>query len=834
MHCYEPRGYTMAMSMEDFLLRYFRQLHFDKMPEAQKSQFDAYVAKNDFRGDMKSWRDDLLKKDATGNLLKNSDGHYVHNDLPDGVHGDTKMEDNDWDDLYLGLYNTFVAIDADRKNLSRTDDGKKLLNFVDKYFGEDESFTFSLQRLDSDIKDKIDDLLVIFKNDPALYSSVGVNSLDERKNLEGLIGKKDKLDKPANRALIYNLVSNLQSKLEYDSEFQASVGKNKTFNNFDLGNLRTIQEELYKEKIVTPRDRVKLQRAIGDILNTLHDNSKIYNIFKTKDKSKISEALDDAIGKTDYTGKITEKDYVKPKYEDTLDWREKLQKKTKDLYDDTIKKYMTAHRDHIYVKDTAKTIGGVLVGMAADPKNGINLNESGLDAIIQKESDILNALQDKSPLASKDHFDWFIKQLKLFQKNGKAKDVAGALRDGDKMNHLVEDMAINAIDEGSKDAIEKVKTAMEVLKVIQQPFFGGHLMDVLHQKDFKEAKLFSDPSLSFNKSNPAIQSITNALDATLRFATRGIVLAGTGAASLYNRRHLGFNKSSKLEKGHQEREKEKHLAYETIENNNREDGNKITDLYYEQQKTGIKDGEDLADKEKRLENAKNKLKKLEKKQADVIKRLNQYESIIADFDKHNELEAKHGEVGKELAALTKKLKEMKGTSKDAFEEMLRTETQQDHKAKIEDSNKIWKDLDNIDKKYGSFEELTNQVNYLMMGGENNAVNTAKALKEKLDYAHAKQKRAIEKLEQRISAYKTADAEMMYYEKEIKNRNDEFAKWDDNHHNYYYELMGFWNFLQTGHTKNLLKLSTKRLQDKMDQGEMNQIYTRWMKDHSYAI
>ena len=68
----KSRGGIMAMSMKDFLTLYFRQSHFDDMPEAKKSQFDSYVAKNDFRGDMKSWRDDLLKKDANGNLTKDA------------------------------------------------------------------------------------------------------------------------------------------------------------------------------------------------------------------------------------------------------------------------------------------------------------------------------------------------------------------------------------------------------------------------------------------------------------------------------------------------------------------------------------------------------------------------------------------------------------------------------------------------------------------------------------------------------------------------------------------------------------------------------------------
>ncbi|MBO7645021.1 MAG: hypothetical protein J6S57_01795, partial [Alphaproteobacteria bacterium] len=538
----------MAMTMEEFLSRYFRQLHFDTMPEAQKRQFDSYVDKDDFRGDMKSWRNDLLKKGPDGKPFKDSNGHYVHNDLPDGTRGATKMEDKDWDDLYLGLYNTFVDMDAKRKNLSRTEDGKKALAFVDKYFGDDEKiYTFSLQKLDASVKEEIDKLLTIFKNDPTLYNFVGINTRDDREKLESFIGKKDKLDKPESRNLVYRLVSELNYEIRSNSDFISYVQQAKTFDGFDLDNLGNIQEALYKEREVTDNDRKKLQRDIGEILKTLHSNSKIYSVFKANDKSKISELMDEAIAKTDYTGKTTEKDYIKPKYEDTLDWRERLQKNTKAFYDDKLKKYLTAHRDHVYKLDTAKAIGDVITGL----KNFSYNDELG-KIIKDNKDDIIKALHDKQPLESIDHFEWFVSQIESFQKNGKSKDVAGALRDGDKMNDLVEDLAINAIDEaknGKKDSIEKAKTAMEVLKVLQQPFFSGKTLDAIRKTDFT---LFSDGNLSFNKSNPYIKGVMGAVDKTIGAAIKGAALVGTGVASLYNRRNLGFNKTGALEEGHQQ------------------------------------------------------------------------------------------------------------------------------------------------------------------------------------------------------------------------------------------------------------------------------------------
>ena len=46
-------------------------------------------------------------------------------------------------------------------------------------------------------------------------------------------------------------------------------------------------------------------------------------------------------------------------------------------------------------------------------------------------------------------------------------------------------------------------------------------------------------------------------------------------------------------------------------------------------------------------------------------------------------------------------------------------------------------------------------------------------------------------------------------------------------------MGFWDFLQTGSTKNIFKLSTKKLQKQMDNGQMAKIYNDWMHSQGYS-
>ena len=832
VHHDKRKGFTMAMSVKDFLLLYFRQLHFDSMPEPKQRQFDSYVAKDDFRGDMKSWRDDLLKKGADGKPYKGPDGHYVHNDLPDGLNGETAMSDKDWSDLYMALYNALNRMNNGKKSFAdvkdKDKDGEAAVKFLNKYFGDNN--VFIPLKLEAGAKTEINDLLKLIdesskNNDEKDLSSLLELTSSENKQLKDLIDKPDDFDKTENR----DLIEKITRRLDYELQWGENIADDSPLRKI---NFKKIRDALRQEKEPNQADLARLQSAYSNILRELYNQPKVFSIFSEyDDKGKISGPYHKALENTDFDGKIKEANFIKPKYDDTLDWRERLEKNTKDLYDDTLKKYMTAHRDHIYAKDTAKAIGGVMVGMAINPNDGIG-------AILEKKDKIIDKLRDKQPLKAIDHFKWFIEAMEEFSKNGKTKEIEGALRDGDKMNHLVEDMAIRAIDEaknGKKDAIDKAKTAMEILKVMQQPMFSGRALDAIRKTDFK---LFSDSGLSFNKSNENVQRITNAVDATLGTTIKGIALLGTGMASLYNRRNLGFNKSGKLEKKHQERAQEKSLFAQEIQQKNLDDAAKITDLYYEQQKSGIKNGTDLADKEKRLDNARKRLKKLEKDRALATEQFKQYETMLEDFDEYDKLMNQNNKLADEAKDLKEKLESMPGVPGTQMDVLAAEKAKAAFESKAEEWKKVVEQLAAINSKYGSFDNLRAQVHSLLAGGDNGIYGKAKAEKERLDGAVDKKETQIEKLEQKISAYKAADTEMDFYEKAIEQRNEKLATWDEDNKDYYYELMGFWDFLQTGHTKNIWRLSTKRAQKRMDekvngQRRMDKIIDEFMHDHGYA-
>ena len=818
----------MAMSMKDFLFRFFSQMHFDAMPEPKLRQFDSYVAKNDFRGDMKWWADNLLKKGSDGkpykNLNERPDGHYVHNDLPDGISGDTQMTNEDWAELYSILHNAFVAMNSDKKSFASEKDGERdgpaTVKFMEKYFGNDETFLFSLPKLDDNVKDAILKLLdtVLEAEDLKVLVKIPKELLD-------IAEKKDKgaLDKPKNREILRDYVESLIRESYYAENAETRQKL------FDL-NLSPISTALSQKKEATQSDIRKLQSALPDILKDLYKQPKVFSIFKQYDNNKISGQLEKAKGKTDYDGKTTEKDYIKPKYEDELDWKEKLQKKTSDFYDDVIKRFATLHRDHIYAKDTAKAIGEVLVAMKINPNDGI-------DAILSKEKEIIDKLQNKQPLAAIDHFQWFVKQMNELKNNGMSKAVAGALRDGDKMNAVVENMAWNAIPQKvngesiGKANIEEAKTAMEVLKVMQQPFFSGRTLDAIRKTDMK---LLSDPSYSFNKANPYIADTMVALDKTLGFLTRTAAMAGTGLASLYNRRNLGFHKMGKLQQGHQDLAKQKELAREQVEENNLRDAAKNAELNA-QQATGIKNAAQLERKEKSVKRAKKKLEQMGQDCQSVEGVVKNYKQIINDFNEYNDLETQHATVGNEIKTLRERLEGMSGKPDNQLEAKNAENAKAEFDAKIKESGDIADKKDAIINKYGSFETL--QARYTMAQA---LLGTAEAEFASKTSDYEKFARRIEKTQEKIETFRTAENEMDFLTNEITKRNDEFSHWDENNADYYYELMGFWDFLQTGSTKKLFRLSTKKAQKYMDskakgkpQTRMEEALSEFMKDHGYA-
>lgn len=519
----------MAMSMKDFLNLYFRQLHFNSMPEPVRARFDDYVKKQDFRGDMKSWADDLLAKNADGKPFIDKDiqpdGHFVHKKLPDAL---AEFSDEEWDKLYITLQHALIGMDLDRDSLD-----KKTVKFLDEYFGAHKVFEpipldgQTMLAVGAFYRDVLND-----ENGYSLFNAyAGVEDATKAdyEEFKKSVARVDYEKKADVRKKLVKMVKGLQNVDLTEYQGFQEVG-NKLNDLARAGELTKILNGLSQEKEPGPADRNKLKSRYADILTALHNEPKIADDFKRFDNGKISKPMEDAIAKTDYTGTITKKDFVPEKVDDRKTLRQRIEGKAHDIYDDVFKKWMTLHRDHIYVlPNTAKPIVDVMTS------KDFNLKPTdGIKAMLDKADAIAGKLQAKSPRAA-DHFDWFVKTMKSLSNTDAFKS---ALRNGHEMHQLITNVWDKAV---ADNKIEEAKTAMEVLNVMSYGLLDSRTMNAINQMDFTIA---SDPGLSWNK-NPGVKAVTGALDKTLKFAVKGIGYTVTGGVNLVRRIGTSVQKSDK-------------------------------------------------------------------------------------------------------------------------------------------------------------------------------------------------------------------------------------------------------------------------------------------------
>ena len=845
----------MAMTMKEFLQLYFRQLHFNAMPDAVRSQFDDYVAANSFRGDMKSWRDDLLKKDASGNPYRDphnkKTGHYVANDLPDV----SSMDDDGWKQLYNALWRAFDKMDARRDSLD-----KATVKFLDNFFGDHKTFkpielddatrqsvrVFFDKILNTTTQEEYDEMFSLFKRYTGDEDDIETADFDKFKTAiqDGSYERK-----PDVRQKLRKFVENLKYQYSnnygfYEGDEDDAVAKKIRS---AMPALNAIESGFAKKKDPTTDDIDKLKGDVEKILTTLHKEEKVANDFKNYDKGKISGPLEEAIKKTDYTGKITEKDFVPEKYQDKKNVFQRASEKVDEFYDNWLKKYVTAHRDHIYKIPTAKAISEAIIAAKVKPTDGIA-------GILAKKDDVIKKLQNKTPLESLDQFKWFISKIEQFQ-NGKMKEaVEGALREGPKMNKLVEALALDAIEEtqNGKNRIEDAKAAMEMLTVMQYGTFTSRRLDALRGE---EVKMFSDKDLSWNK-NEGINTVMKGLDKTIKFAA---VVAGAGITAAANRiRRIGvkFKHSGELEQRSQDWKKQNQLDKDAAEAakdaQKQADEAQIDDLKQKLQDIewnyGIYDDASKQAAETSLNNdsatEQQKLQAKEATEEDFEKEQAKVDKIKKDYAKKQELLQDKQDLENTKNQLAAELSAMSGSESNPLQQAEIELKKIAYKKAMFDLQKTEKSIAALDKEYsgvvGGLDGEYARINAVDPATGKTVLEQKQKIAEDANDEYEAQKQKNDKLAEAITTYTSAKADIEMYEAAIKKRDEDFDKWDDEHHDYYAELMGFWDFMQTGKTKSLFNLGRKRIQKRYDRirsdgkSKMTKVYEKWIHRHGYDM
>ena len=277
-------------------------------------------------------------------------------------------------------------------------------------------------------------------------------------------------------------------------------------------------------EINTPKDPtntqlIQLRDNMNDLFMQLVSKDKLFEKFSAKDEDgDISTWIKRGIDDTNYK---TGDHALAPKYDDRKQFWDNAKKEIKDWYVDTLGKLEQKHTRHIY-QTNARHIVAELIKKGVKPTDGTG-----------KILETLDAIRGSLPNPVQKQLDWIKDTLTPMSKTDFFKD---ALRDGDQMNVLVSEIIKAAAHD---DEEEKAMVALEMLAVMRYTMFTSSVRDQLKKTEFK---LFSDGNLSFNKGNKFMQSMTNALDRTLKFGMMAAFEVGNFAKNAIKQQGLRFGK----------------------------------------------------------------------------------------------------------------------------------------------------------------------------------------------------------------------------------------------------------------------------------------------------
>ena len=520
------KGQNMAddrKSMIDFVSEFYKRLIFLEMPDEQFVRFCEYVDKNDLGGNMKYWRDQLLRKDGDTFVKDPAAKLYVRKELPDPIYvtaGDNwQLDDSEWEKMYNAFNDAFQSMYAKRKSLEYPEPNEKALKFLDRFFGDTAAVPlFSYTTASHEAENTIKDLYNLLTGPHGERLKQWFNSSDNRGQyfndefswddlIRGLNDKKYNKD-PKFRQRMIDIAGALDNDMQRsDSVVRKIVGlaARLDFSTIASG---------FENKTVSP-DKISLLKAnYRELLTTLHKTPKVFEVFQPNDSSKISKSLNDARKFLDYNNPES-KSYVPPKLKDDLTLPQRISKWWDDTYENYFEKYTRARGDHIFMSPYAKEICKAIDKEKIKPTDGLAKILESKDAIKKRLSDSKNA---------PNHFEWFANTLNDL-KDKMPKAFASALKDGTRMRAIVSQMILRAVRENK---IDEAKTALETLTVIRYGYTTSKIMDTFRKSDLT---IFSDKDLSINKDNPAMQFINNAMDRTIKFAFNAV---GYGITAMGN------------------------------------------------------------------------------------------------------------------------------------------------------------------------------------------------------------------------------------------------------------------------------------------------------------
>lgn len=494
-----------SLGLQDLLVNYFKQHHFNRMSANVRAKFNEHVDNNDLVGNMKDWKTNLWVKDGEKDpteILK-------------------ALSDDDLIELYKDIRARLQRLPenpAVYKN-GKMDDDDAAVKFYNEYFGNDNMFHES--SVDGRVKPTIDKLFNSTNQDVKTALNTGLAAVKKSASnsnnkytldeLKKRIDDEDYNKDPEFRKDLQTILSATYRDLYYSNESEPKSIR------YELSELVSNGFDPNPSQFEIDSFRAELP----EILNQVYGKKKVREtIFANSD---IVAALNTARDKVDYD-KPDSECFIKGKMDDQLTVMQRLKKEVTDKYEDYLEKYLHGGYDHLYKSREAREI------MGAIKKVGIKKTE-GLDKILEKASDIKTKAVGKMKKAGP-QFDWIVKEFTKL-KADMPQAFSGCLNNGFQLSRIVQQMIMDAVDQ---DKMDEAKTAMELLVVMQYGNTTSGLMDKI-RGDKELFTVFSNKDLSWNKKSEAVAFVSGALDKTFRI---GALAVGYGLTFVYNNvRQLG-------------------------------------------------------------------------------------------------------------------------------------------------------------------------------------------------------------------------------------------------------------------------------------------------------
>ena len=568
----------MALTLKQKLYNYFAIRHLNLMPPEVTARFDDYVKNKDFQGQMKQWVD----KDLYG-----ADNPDFGPATPPATNP-YELTADEWGELYDSLQKTFQNMN-ENKDPSVGIKGpylKATNDFITEFFGDDTK-TFTTTTASATATATLD-RLAEFLDPGATHASTQYTTLktffqsnEELKsvfsdglNFDGLLqGLRDhkynkdlKFREKVKRIIYYIRRNAPQAGEQAPSQQQwPTIGftshttpdgfrvvdtiTNPFLTDIQLDENDPENKDLAHQWFVLNNRATHINQLKADwpkIFDTLINKSKVRQDFiDASEDDLVKDQLLKAIEQTDYENKDSD-NYVPEKYDDEKNWVQNLEDLKNDTYESYLRKFTNPSRGtRIFFSPWSQNIIKTFDKEKIKPTDG-------LAGIISKKDAILGRLED-SP-TSKKHFKWFAEKMEFLSKK-MPKAYEGALRNGSQMRALVAALINEAVEDNE---IDKAYTALEILSVAKYGLSSSRTLDALRDAT-KEAKLFSDEKLSWNK-NEGIQFVTKAVDATARAAIMGVGAAFTITRNAIQNHRTKFNndisKNKKLNAAYKKKQDE--------------------------------------------------------------------------------------------------------------------------------------------------------------------------------------------------------------------------------------------------------------------------------------